>query len=230
MVSIRRYQGPCRYVVTPNVDHLRLLQDNTDLRRAYADASLVLADGMPLVWASRMLGCPLPERVTGADLVPALFDTSRESGPLRVYLWGAGPGVGERAAARIEQRWPAVQVVGTLSPRVGPACDRQRDEAILRCIAAAAPDLVVVGLGAPKQEVWVHRHRERIEARVAVCVGATIDFLAGEKRRAWPWVGRCGLEWAYRLVCEPRRLLKRYAQDAWIFPPLVWREWQGRIT
>lgn len=225
---VRRADGECRYVVTPNVDHIRLLQQSDALRRAYADAEMVLADGMPLVWASRLLGRPLPERVTGADLVPALLDGSNRQSPLRVYLLGAGPGVAERAAKKISQRWPAVRVVGTRSPVLGGPNNGSADEAILRDIAAAAPDILVVGLGAPKQELWVHQHRAQIRASVALCVGATIDFLAGEKRRAWRWVGLCGMEWFHRLLCEPRRLGRRYAYDAWIFPQLVWRQWRSQ--
>ena len=225
---VRRADGECRYVVTPNVDHVRLLQQSDALRRAYADAEMVLADGMPLVWASRLLGSPLPERVTGADLVPALFDASNQQRPLRVYLLGAAPGVAERAAKRISHRWPAVRVVGTLSPVLGGPNNGSADETILRDIAAAAPDVLVLGLGAPKQELWVHEHRARIRASVALCVGATIDFLAGEKYRAWRWVGLCGMEWFHRLLCEPRRLARRYACDAWIFPQLVWRQWRSQ--
>jgi N-acetylglucosaminyldiphosphoundecaprenol N-acetyl-beta-D-mannosaminyltransferase len=214
----------CRYVVTPNVDHTLLFQQSEEFRRVYDDAGLVLADGMPVVVASRLLRRPLPERVTGADLVPALFEAAVPARPMRVYLLGAGPGVAARAAAAIVARWPAVQVVGIDSPPLGFEKNEAENAAILRRIAAATPDVVVVGLGAPKQELWVHRHRGQIEARVALCVGAAIDFLAGEKPRAPLWMRRFGLEWAHRLGSEPRRLFKRYARDAWIFPQLVWRE------
>jgi N-acetylglucosaminyldiphosphoundecaprenol N-acetyl-beta-D-mannosaminyltransferase len=107
----------------------------------------------------------------------------------------------------------------------------ERDDAenakILNLIEAAAPDVLVVGLGAPKQELWVHSHRQQIAAPVALCVGATIDFLAGEKRRAPRWMQRTGLEWLHRCASEPRRLAKRYARDAVIFPKLVWRQWRS---
>jgi N-acetylglucosaminyldiphosphoundecaprenol N-acetyl-beta-D-mannosaminyltransferase len=215
----------CRYVVTPNADHAVLLQEHAPLRLAYADAHLVLADGMPVVLASRLVGRPLPERVTGADLVPALFDAARGDRPLRVFLLGAGPGVAERAAQKIEARWPAVRVCGTYSPPMGFEHDAAENGAILARIAEASPNVLVVGLGAPKQEVWVHEHRHRIHARVALCVGATIDFMAGEKPRAPVWMRRCGLEWLHRLASDPGRLARRYARDAWVFPQLVWREW-----
>ena len=219
--------GACRYVVTPNVHHTVMYQRNEALRAAYADAGLVLADGAPVVLAARLLGRPLPGRVTGSDLVPALFDRFREEG-LRVYLLGAGLGVAARAAERIEACWPGVRVVGVLSPPPGFERDPDANAAILSDVAAARPDVLVVGLGAPKQELWVHRHRAAIRARAALCVGAAIDFLAGEKRRAPRWMQRSGLEWLHRMSTEPRRLFVRYAHDAFAFPPLVCREWLRR--
>jgi exopolysaccharide biosynthesis WecB/TagA/CpsF family protein len=214
----------CRYVVTPNVDHAVLFQHRADVRRAYADASMVLADGMPLVLASRLLGRRLPERVAGSDLVPRLFAAAER--PLRLFLLGAGPSVAELASKRIEAEWPAVQVVGCYSPPLGFEHDGDETAHILSAVAAAEPDLLVVGLGAPKQEVWVHRHHQLLKAKVAICAGATIDFLAGHRRRSPVWMRRVGLEWLHRACCEPRRLARRYAHDAWVFPQLLWREWR----
>jgi N-acetylglucosaminyldiphosphoundecaprenol N-acetyl-beta-D-mannosaminyltransferase len=214
----------CRYVVTPNVDHAVLFQSNAALRAAYDDAALVLADGMPLVWTSRLLRRSLPERVTGSDLVPALFTAVPSGRSLRVYLLGAAAGVAERAAANIVRRWPAIEVVGTYSPALGFEHDADENAAILQRIAAARPDVLVVGLGAPKQELWVHAHRDRIAAPIALCVGATIDFLADHIVRAPVWMQTSGLEWLHRLASQPRRLAKRYARDAWIFPQLVLRD------
>lgn len=217
----------CRYVVTPNVDHAVMFQTNEPLRQAYAEASLVLADGAPIVLASRLLGRPLPERVAGSDLAPALFKRAAAEGePLTVFLLGAGPGVAERAAANIESRWANVKVVGTLSPPLGFERDAAECERILAAIAAVKPDVLLVGFGAPKQELWVHAHANRIEAKAALCIGATIDFLAGEKQRAPRWMRCVGLEWLHRLSSEPKRLAKRYLRDAWIFPQLVWRDWR----
>jgi N-acetylglucosaminyldiphosphoundecaprenol N-acetyl-beta-D-mannosaminyltransferase len=218
----------CRYVVTPNVDHAVMFQRRADLRAAYADASLVLADGAPIVWASRLLRRPLPERVAGSDLVPRVFASA--SGPLRVFLLGAAPGVAEEAARRIARQWPNVGVVGTCSPPPGFEHDPQESARILAAVAAAAPHLLVVGLGAPKQELWVHRHHRQLRAKVALCVGATIDFLAGHRRRSPRWMRIAGLEWLHRVLSEPRRLAGRYARDAWVFPQLLWREWRGHYS
>ncbi len=221
---------PCRFIVTPNVDHAVLFQTHQALRLAYRDASLVLADGMPVVWASRLLRRALPERVTGSDLVPALFSSASAEQPIRTFLLGAMPGVAERAALNIGKRWRDVQIVGTYSPPLGFERDAAENERILGQIAAVRPDVLIVGVGAPKQELWVHAHRERIDATLAICAGATIDFLAGEKRRAPRWMRHTGLEWLHRCASEPRRLLKRYARDAAVFPGLIWREWRGVRT
>lgn len=215
----------CRYVVTPNVDHAVLYQERFDLREAYADAALVLADGAPIVLASRLLKQPLPERVAGSDLVPQILSATQW--PLRVFLLGTAPGVAEIAARRMESQWPAVRVVGSYSPPHGFEQNPEENSRILSKIAAARPDLLLVGLGAPKQELWVHQHRHALEAKVAVCAGATIDFLAGHRERSPVWMRRAGLEWLHRLCAEPRRLAARYARDAWVFPQLVWREWRA---
>jgi N-acetylglucosaminyldiphosphoundecaprenol N-acetyl-beta-D-mannosaminyltransferase len=117
-----------------------------------------------------------------------------------------------------------VRVVGFYSPPLGFERDATENTIILERIAAARPDVLIVGLGAPKQELWVHAHRDEIAAPVALCVGATIDFLAGHVARAPAWMQRCGLEWLHRLSSQPRRLASRYARDAWIFPRLLLRD------
>jgi N-acetylglucosaminyldiphosphoundecaprenol N-acetyl-beta-D-mannosaminyltransferase len=223
---VRQPEFACRYVVTPNVDHTVLLDSHSGLRAAYADADLVLADGHPLVWASRLLGRPLPERVAGSDLVPNLFSAVAPHETLRIFLLGAAPGVAQRAAANIAQQWPRVQTVGIHSPPPGFERDPAENQRILAQIELAKPDVLVLGLGAPKQECWIHQHRARVVAKTALCVGATIDFLAGEKKRAPRWMQRSGLEWVFRMCSEPQRLVKRYAKDAWVFPQIVWRQWR----
>ena len=212
----------CRYVVTPNVDHAVLFQEQVGLRNAYEKASLVLADGFPVVLASKLLGQPVPERVPGSDLVPKIFESSCSCNQsIRVFLLGAAEGVADRAASKIQKKWPTVNIVGTLSPPPGFHEIDEENESILNQIKETSPDILVVGLGAPKQELWIHRFHERIHAKSALCVGATIDFLAGEKQRAPRWIQSLGLEWLHRVCSEPKRLAKRYARDAWIFPQLI---------
>ena len=230
MDLVRTPAERCQFVVTPNVDHTVLLQHRTDLRAAYADAALVLADGHPVVWASRLLGRALPERVAGSDLAPAMFNAASEEQPLRVFLLGAAEGVGDRAAVNIRRQWQHVEVVGVYSPPLGFERSDEENETILAKIAEARPDVLLVGLGAPKQELWVHAHAEKIEASVALCIGATIDFLAGKKQRAPRWMQSSGLEWLHRMASEPKRLVRRYAFDAWVFPQILFREWRGSRT
>jgi N-acetylglucosaminyldiphosphoundecaprenol N-acetyl-beta-D-mannosaminyltransferase len=226
----------CRYIVTPNTDHMVLLHHDDALRKAYSEASMVVADGFPLVWASRMLKKALPERVAGSDLVPAIFDAaSRHAGapggkPLTVFLLGAGPGIAVQAARNIEERWPHVKVIGTHSPPQDFDYKFRRNKEIIDLVADAKPDLLIVGLGAPKQEIWVQSYYHELQSRVAICAGATIDFLAGHRKRAPEWMRHRGLEWLYRLASEPRRLFPRYYRDAMIFPVLLFRElWSARF-
>lgn len=175
--------------------------------------------------ASRLLGKPLVARVAGSDLVPSVFEAASPHDPLRVFLLGAAPGVADRAAPLVEARYPAVRVVGAYGPPFGFERDSAENDRILEMIRAAKPELLLVGVGAPKQELWVHRHRDGIDAAVALCIGATIDFLAGEKARAPRVLQRIGLEWLHRALTEPRRLVPRYARNAVEFPKLVLREW-----
>ena len=214
----------CRFVVTPNVNHIVMLRSNDALQRAYEHAALIVLDGTPLVWCARLLGKPVPERVAGSDLVPALFRSIAPNEELTAYLLGAAEGVAERAKLLAEQRYPRLRIVGTYSPPFGFERDEQENRKILERIAMASPQVLVLGLGAPKQELWIDRHRHAIQAKVALCVGATIDFLAEAQPRAPTWMRRAGLEWAFRVAREPRRLALRYARDGWAFPQVLFDE------
>jgi N-acetylglucosaminyldiphosphoundecaprenol N-acetyl-beta-D-mannosaminyltransferase len=217
---------PMPYVVTPNMDHIVNLQSNSSFHDAYSEATLVLVDGKPVKAAMGMLGRKIPEVVPGSDLVPAIFDSVQESDPITVFLLGAADGVAERAAANIDKRWSGVNVVGCYSPPFGFEKDQQEQDKMIDMISKIDPDLLVVGLGAPKQEVWVWKNRAYIKAGIALCVGATIDFLAGEKKRAPVFLRKLALEWLYRIYTDPKRLAKRYFHDAIIFPRIVWKEWK----
>ncbi len=225
---MRSDDSAVRYVVTPNVQHSLLYQRDEAFRRAYADASLVTVDGAPLVWVSRWLGASLPERVAGSDLLPAILGAASPAQPISVFLLGAAPGVAEHAGRLIEARFEHVSVVGTYSPPHGFEKSDQENARILALVNEARPDLLVLGLGAPKQELWIHRFRNDVRARVALCAGASIDFIAGRQRRAPRWMQRSGLEWVHRVVTQPRRLAPRYASDAVNFPRVVMRAWWAR--
>lgn len=219
------------YVVTPNVDHIVNLRSNIAFKQAYSAASLVVADGWPVVLASKLLGRPLPEVVSGSDLVPAVFDyfQHEKRRPLRVFLLGAMPGVAEQAANNIHQHWSQVEVVGVFSPNFGFEKSEQASLHICQLVSQAKADIVVFGVGAPKQELWSKQYAKQLNTKVILCVGATIDFLAGEKARAPMWVRKIGMEWLHRLMTEPKRLAKRYFVDAFIFPLLVLKEWKAKF-
>lgn len=220
--------GPCRFVVTPNVDHVVQLHRRPELLPLYNRASLSIADGWPLVSMSRVYRARLPERVPGSDLLPNLCQHYTQTGePLRLFLLGGMPGVPERAAAAIHARWPSAQVTGHHSPPMGFEHDPKLNEQICDQINESRPDIVVVGLGFPKQETWLDRHAKLIEAPVGLAVGGTIDFLAGEQKRAPKWIQRIRMEWFHRMATNPRRLTKRYATGAVHFPCLCLKEFRS---
>lgn len=210
-------------VFTPNVDHIVQAEDDLRFRDAYSRADLCLADGMPVVWASRLLGRPMPEKVSGSDFVPRLLERSAERG-WRVYFLGGGPGVAALAREKLREVLPALQVVGVDAPRIEISDMRDGHNALVEQIAATKPDLVLVALGAPKQELWIDRVRESLSPAVLVAVGASLDFVAGTVKRAPRWMSRNGLEWLYRLGQEPGRLAHRYLVRDPRFAIVVGRE------
>jgi N-acetylglucosaminyldiphosphoundecaprenol N-acetyl-beta-D-mannosaminyltransferase len=220
-----------QYVVTLNVDILLTALENPDLFEACQAARWVVADGMPLVYASRLLGRPLPERVNGADLALGLVERAAARG-YRVFLLGGESGVPEAAARRLRERLSGLQVVGTLSPPFGFDSRREEVDRTVAAVRAAAADIVLVGLGAPKQELWLRHHLARAGAPVGVGVGGTFNFWAGRVRRAPVAFQQAGLEWLWRLAQEPRRLWRRYLiRDLKFFPLLareLWRRWSGK--
>lgn len=219
----------CRFVVTPNVDHIVKLNNNRLFKKAYEHASLVIADGKPLVWASKLFGEAVDVTVPGSDLVPAIFDQyKKDNQPLKIFLLGAGPGVAEKAKLVIHDQWPLIKVIGTYSPDFGFESNQQESNNICELINTSGADLLVIGLGAPKQELWVNAYAASLSVKVALCVGATIDFIAGEKKRAPVFMQILCLEWAYRMMSEPKRLAPRYFFDGLVFPWLLIKEWYLR--
>jgi N-acetylglucosaminyldiphosphoundecaprenol N-acetyl-beta-D-mannosaminyltransferase len=196
-------------VFTPNVDHVVEYQDNARLREAYEAASLSLVDGVPVLWASHLLGEPLPEKVSGSDLVVPLLRQAAKLG-WRVFLLGGGDGVAEMAKRSLEDSVPGIAVVGALSPRIDMRQESAVRAPIVEAIGRAAPHLVIVALGAPKQELFIHEARAALRPAVLLGLGASLDFIAGTVPRAPAWMSRSGLEWLFRLSREPRRLWRRY--------------------
>jgi N-acetylglucosaminyldiphosphoundecaprenol N-acetyl-beta-D-mannosaminyltransferase len=211
------------YLATANVDFLVQAREDVELRRILFDADLILCDGTPLLWVSRLLGNPLPERVAGADVVPRVIRRAAEK-KYRLFLLGATPDSVSRAAANLGEAYPGLIIAGYYSPPFNKLIEMDHDEIKAR-ILAAKPDVLLVSFGCPKQEKWIAMHYRELGVPVAAGVGATIDFLAGKIPRAPVWMRRSGLEWVYRLIQEPRRLFRRYVKDFWIFSWNILAQW-----
>jgi len=199
---------------------LVMAQESEQLREALSEG-LVQPDGMPLVWLGRRAGLPV-ERVCGPDLLPAVIREGIDEGRSH-FFYGGAPGVPETLAARMSARFPGMRVAGTLSPPFR-ALSRSEEDSVVARINAAEPDYVWVGLGTPKQDLWVAANRPRLNASVLLAVGAAFDFHAGRRRRAPQWMQRSGTEWIYRLGTEPRRLAGRYTATNARFVRLVAEE------
>jgi N-acetylglucosaminyldiphosphoundecaprenol N-acetyl-beta-D-mannosaminyltransferase len=210
-------------VFTPNVDHFVLAEEDPRFRSAYAATDLALVDGTPVLWAARALGTPLPEKVSGSDLLLPVVERAARYG-WRVYLLGAAPGVADRVKATLERDFPGVAIVGTSSPNVDLSKDVSEQAAILKEVSETHPHILFLALGSPKQEIWAHRIREKLKPTVVIGVGASFDFVAGTAKRSPRWISELGLEWLYRLAHEPRRLWKRYLVRDPKFAAIVLRQ------
>ncbi len=210
------------YIVTPNTDHILQLESDAELRAAYADATLVVCDGRPLLWASYLLGTPLPEVVTGADLMPALCQAGAGLG-LKIAIIGGPPGSAELAGKNLVARYPGIRVEWTYCPPMGFEKDPHQSDFIVSSLNERDVDLVFVGVGAPKQEKWIHLHQSRLRVGVLLGIGAAIEFVAGTLPRAPKFMRRLGLEWLFRLWQQPRRLFIRYFKDTF-FAVIVLRQ------
>lgn len=216
------------FIVTPNIDHVVRLGQDAEFQRAYARAALVVCDSTPLLWASRLLGVPLRQKLSGSDLVDWLSAHAARAGH-RVFLLGAAPGVADEARTILTTRYPGLQIVGVYSPPLGFERDLEESTRIAALVKALRPDLCFVALGSPKQEKWMAGHVQACEVPVMLGIGAGLDFVTGRFRRAPRWMQRCGLEWLWRLCSDPRRLFKRYVIDDSRFVLLLFREWtRGR--
>lgn len=216
-------------VVTPNVNLTLLQKHNLVFRDVLNSSDLCLVDGKPIYWASRWFKKKLPEVVTGSDLVPAIFasfQNSPRTEKLKIFLLGAAEGVAQTAAQKIMDTYSSIQVAGVYSPPLGFENNPAECDSICQRIQASHSDLLVIGLGSPKQELWADKHLHRTGVKVAICAGATIDFMAGEKVRAPVWMRKWGLEFLFRMISEPQRLTKRYLMDGLALPSLFWSEYR----
>jgi len=210
-------RGEPALVVTPNVDHLVLLERDAGFADAYRRASLRVADGAPLVLLARLLKTPIPERIAGIDLTVAVLAAAEAAGR-SVFFFGGAPAVSARAVEVLRDSFPALRVAGAAAPSVDLETVGSDEADALGEIRRTRPDLLLIFLGAPKQERWFWARQTLLPPVVGLAVGGTVDLLGGAKRRAPRWMQRAGLEWTWRMAQDPARLAHRYlVQDRAFF-------------
>lgn len=202
----------CSYVVTPNVDHIVRLEKDEELQKVYKNASLILTDGKPLIWISKWYKTPIKEKISGSDLFPRVCQLAANKN-YTMYLLGAAEGVADTAARNLMKKYPGLNIVGTYSPPFGFEKNEQEMKKIKTQIQDVHPDILIVGLGCPKQEKFMYYHCKELGVPISFGLGASIDFEAGNIKRAPKWMSNHGLEWLYRFSKEPKRLFKRYFVD-----------------
>lgn len=200
------------YVVTPNVDHIVQLETNKELQDVYANASLILTDGKPLLWIAKWYGTPIKEKISGSDLFPLLCKMAAEK-KYKMFFLGAAEGVASKAAENLSNRFKGLQIVGTYSPPFGFEKNQREMEKIKSMIKEVNPDILIVGLGCPKQEKFMYHHCNELGVPISFGLGASFDFEAGNIKRAPRWMSEHGLEWLFRITQDPKRMAKRYLVD-----------------
>ncbi|AEG02596.1 WecB/TagA/CpsF family glycosyltransferase [Methylomonas methanica] len=214
----------CGFVVTPNVNMLTLLPFEPDLREISNRALFQFVDGWPIVWASKRLHKRgLPERVAGSDLFPLICRRAAQQG-LSMALMGAAEGVAEEAARRLTASYPKLNIVGTYCPPMEAQFSEQSNDKMVAFCNQTRPDILVLGMGIPKQERWIAANIDNLDIGVALCFGGVIDFAAGKIQRSPPWVVRVGMEWLWRLFMSPRQYWKRTLLRFPLFFPMFFKE------
>lgn len=210
------------YVVAINVDVVIQIEKDSYLKKIADSADMLLVDGKPLIWISKLYGRPVKAKISGSDLVPVLCETAEKKG-YTIFILGGKNGVADRAKEKLEINFPKIKIVGTYAPPLGFEKDIDEIDKINQKIRIAKPDILIVCFGCPKQEKFIFENYKSYEATVSVCAGATVDFIAGDVKRAPKWMSECGLEWLYRFFQEPRRMFKRYFIDDTKILRLVWK-------
>ena len=204
-------RGEPSYLITANLNYAMLTQQHPDLEAVNREAALVVADGMPLLWAARWAGTPLPERLTGSDLIFRISELAARRG-YRLLLLGGPPGLADTAAANLVAKYPELKIVGTESPPFRDLSE-QEHAAMLERIRAKRPDIMLVAFNQPRGERRIHANYQAFGVPLSIQVGASLDFAAGRVKRAPRWMQKIGLEWLFRLMLEPRRLWGRYYRN-----------------
>ena len=200
------------HVIKPNVDQIIRIEKDGYFKEICEKAELLLADGTPLIWISKWYRCPIKEKICGSELVPELCRISAQKG-YKVFFLGAAEGVAAKAAEKLVKKYPGLKIVGTYSPASGFERDKQELDKINLILKSSGADMLFVGLGVPKQDIFIYENMNVYKIPVSFSIGATIDFEAGVQKRCPGWVNRIGMEWFYRLCLDPRRMFKRYIVD-----------------
>lgn len=204
--------GKYHYVITPNVDHIVKLENDEEFRKVYKDADLIVTDGMPLVWISKLTGTPIKEKVSGSDLFPETCRLAALKG-YSVFILGAAEGVAAKAAENLKKKYNELKIAGTFSPSFGFEKKPEEVKHIINMINDAKPDILAVGVSAPKQEKFIYKYRDELKVPVSLAIGASIDIEAGNLKRAPKWMQKAGLEWFYRMFRQPKKIFKRVFID-----------------
>ncbi|EHL71913.1 WecB/TagA/CpsF family glycosyl transferase [Subdoligranulum sp. 4_3_54A2FAA] len=213
-------KSDCAYVVTPNLDHIVIMETDQEFAEIYDNADLVVTDGKPLIWISKLLGTPIKEKISGSDLFPQICEMCAQKN-YSIFILGAAEGVADRAASNLVKRYAGLKIIGTYSPPIGFEKNDAELSKINEIIVRAKPDVLAVSLGSPKGEKFVYKHLKEYGVPLGISIGATIDFEAGNVRRAPKWMANHGLEWLFRITQDPKRLIKRYWNDAVKIIPII---------
>lgn len=200
------------YIVAINVDVVMKIENDSYLKEITDKADMVLVDGKPLEWIAKWHKRPIKAKISGSDLVPILCKRAAEKG-YSIFIIGGKEGIAEKAKQNLERDLRVIRIVGTYAPPFGFEKDEKELNRINEMISSAHPDILIACFGCPKQEKWIYENYQKYDAKVSVCAGATVDFLAGNVNRAPKWMSDHGLEWFYRFLQEPKRMFKRYFVD-----------------
>ncbi len=222
-LAIRKSQS---LIVTPNIDHIVRFQKDKEFKKIYEAASLVLPDGMPVLWAAKFLGILLKEKISGSDLFLKLCEGATGKGS-KLFFLGGKEGAAAKAAEVLKAKYPAIQIVGIYCPPFGFENENKENNKIVEMIKNSRPDILFVGVGSPKQEKWIYNHKDEYQVPVSIGIGATFDFVSGMIKRAPVWMQEAGFEWFWRFMMEPKRLWKRYLIDDPVFFWLVLKQKLG---
>lgn len=210
------------HVITPNVDQIVRIESNSYFAKICNNAELLLADGHPLLWIAKWYKNPIKEKICGSDLVPHLCARAADKG-YSVFLLGAAPGVAKKAAVKLKAQYSGLIIAGTYSPPLGFENNPNEIEKINSILKESNADLLFVGMGVPKQDIFIYENMNKYKIPMSFSIGATIDFIAGEQKRAPKWMSKIGIEWLYRLLADPKRMFKRYIIDDMKIFALAWK-------